>query len=307
MRTEDRVAAVVINRDGRAHLKRCVERLQRADPGCTSVVVVDDASSDGSAEAVRRWFPRVDVVASPQRVGPAGARNLGIDHAENRLDFAHYLFLDNDAFLEPGALGEMLACAAAEPRVGIVAPKAYASLREGVLHLAGEIKVNLAASRVTAVGAGEPDAGQYDSERDIQTCSGFAMLVRRTVVQSVGRFDEAFFPPAWEDVDYSLRVRRAGYRIRYAPSAVVEHVGGRLGRGLRAEREVAKLRNWLRLVRKHGTRLDKLAVLGTLPLRSVLLAGDRFRHRHEWMHARGIAELFHTLRPGRRHGGTSGG
>jgi GT2 family glycosyltransferase len=306
VKTKDRVVAVVINRDGRAHLKRCLERLQRADPGCTSVVVVDDASSDGSAQAVRRWFPRVNVVVSPQRVGPAGARNLGIDHAESRLDFEHYLFLDNDAFLELGAVGEMLACAAAEPRVGIVTPKAYASLDDGVLHLAGEITVNLAASRVTAVGAGELDAGQYDSERDVQTCSGFAMLVRRTVIQSVGRFDEAFFPPAWEDVDFSLRVRRAGYRIRYAPSAVVEHVGGRLGRGLRAEREVAKLRNWVRLVRKHGGWLDKLAVLGTLPLRSVLLAGDRLRHRHEWMHARGIAELFQTLRSHRSRGGANG-
>ena len=74
-----------------------------------------------------------------------------------------------------------------------------------------------------------------------------------------------FFPPAWEDVDLALRVRQAGYTIVYEPAAVVEHVGGVLGRGPIGERESAKVSNWLRLMRKHATARERLGFALRLP------------------------------------------
>jgi GT2 family glycosyltransferase len=262
-----RTVAIVVNRDKREYLDRCLAHLARLDPPCERTIVVDDASSDDSVALVRRRHPDVEVVALEARVGPAGARNAGIRRAVAGPAFDYYLFLDNDAFVEPGLLGALRAVAGADPHVGLVVPKAYQSLPERQLHLAGELRLDFARAAVTPVGAGEIDRGQHDERREIVACSGFAVLARRTALDEVGGFDEAFFPPAWEDVDLALRVRRAGYAIVYEPAAVVEHVGGVLGRGPIDERESAKVSNWLRLMRKHATAGERVAFALRLPAR----------------------------------------
>ncbi|MGD8495711.1 MAG: glycosyltransferase family 2 protein [Gemmatimonadales bacterium] len=264
---ETTTVAIVVNRDKRDYLDRCLRHLARLEPPCARTIVVDDASSDDSVEMVRRRHPDVDVVALENRTGPAAARNAGIRRAGAGPPFAYYLFLDNDAFVEPGTLGALRAAAEADPDVGLVVPKAYQSLAERRLHLAGELRIDFGRALVTPVGAGEIDQGQHDERRELVACSGFAVLARRTVLDEVGEFDEAFFPPAWEDVDLALRVRRAGYTIVYEPAAVVEHVGGVLGRGPIDERESAKVSNWLRLMRKHATAGERLAFALRLPVR----------------------------------------
>lgn len=269
--------AIIINRNKRGYLSRCLAHLARLDPPCDRAIVVDDASTDGSAAMVREDFPVTDLVALETRLGPAAARNAGIRRAAAGSPFDFYLFLDNDAFVEPAALGALRAAAGSDPTVGLVVPKAYQSLDDRILHLAGELVVDFRRARVTPVGAGELDRGQHDARRSIAACSGFAVLARREVIERVGPFDEAFFPPAWEDVDLALRVRRAGYTIVYEPTAVVEHVGGVLGRGPIGERESAKVSNWFLLMRKHATLREKIGFAARLPMRATarIVAGLR--------------------------------
>lgn len=269
--------AIIINRNKRDYLARCLEHLARLDPPCDRAIVVDDASTDGSVAMVREKFPAADLVALEARLGPAAARNAGIRRAGAGPPFDFFLFLDNDAFVEPGALGALRAAADSDPSVGLVVPKAYQSLDDRILHLAGELAVDFARARITPVGAGELDRGQHDDRRSITACSGFAVLARKEVIERVGPFDEAFFPPAWEDVDLALRVRRGGYTIVYEPTAVVEHVGGVLGRGPIGERESAKVSNWFLLMRKHATLREKLGFAARLPPRAAarIVAGLR--------------------------------
>lgn len=266
-----RVVAVVVNRNHRQYLTRCLRHLEGLTEACAEVVVADDASTDGSAAEVRREFPKAHVLEAPERLGVAGIRNLGIRFAQRRFEFDYLLFLDNDAFLEPDTLTRLLDASESDA-VGIVTPKAYQDISSGRLHLAGELEVNFYWGRVRDVGAGELDRGQYDSPRRIAICSGFTMLVRREVVERLGGFDEAFKEFAWEDVDFCLRARKEGFEILYAPSAVVEHVGGVRGRGRIAERERAKARNWFVLMRRHATPLQLLSFLFLLPVRSAGLA-----------------------------------
>lgn len=261
------IVAIVINRNKREYLARCLRRLARLASPCKRIIVVDDASTDGSVAMVREKFPAVELVVLDDRVGPAAARNAGIRRARDGQPFDFYLFLDNDAFVEPGALEALRDAAASDPTIGLVVPKAYQSLDERRLHLAGELLVDFRRGRVTPVGAGEIDRGQYDDRRSVVACSGFAILARREALDRVGPFDEAFFPPAWEDVDLAIRVRRAGYTIVYEPAAVVEHVGGVLGRGPIAERESAKVSNWIRLMKKHASVGERIGFAVRLPLR----------------------------------------
>ncbi len=277
-----RVVALVVNRNHKEYLTRCLRHLDGLAEACSEVVVADDASTDGSADAVRDEFPRVHVVEAREHVGAAGIRNRGIRFARERFEFDYLLFLDNDAFVEPDTLTRLLDAAEGDDARGIVTPKAYQDMAARRLHLAGELAVNLYTGRVRDVGAGEVDIGQHDTPRRIAVCSGFTMLVRREVVERLEGFDEDFELAAWEDVDFCLRAGEEGFEIAYAPAAIVEHVGGVRGRGRIAEREQAKAKNWFVLMRRHATPLQWISFLSLLPVRSAGLALRRLVEGDAW-------------------------
>jgi len=277
-----RVVALVVNRNHKEYLTRCLRHLDGLAEACSEVVVADDASTDGSADLVRDEFPRVHVVEAREHVGAAGIRNLGIRFARERFEFDYLLFLDNDAFVEPDTLTRLLDAAERDDATGIVTPKAYQDMAARRLHLAGELAVNLYTGRVRDVGAGEVDIGQHDMPRRIAVCSGFTMLVRREVVERLEGFDEAFELAAWEDVDFCLRAGEEGFEVAYAPAAIVEHVGGVRGRGRIAEREQAKAKNWFVLMRRHATPLQWISFLSLLPVRSAGLAVRRLVEGDAW-------------------------
>ena len=103
---------------------------------------------------------------------------------------------------------------------------------------------------------------------DVQACPGFAFFVRSTAFERIGTFDEDLNPYGWEDVEYSLRARAAGYRIVYAPDAVVYHLGGRSGRGPVYDYERHKARNMLRMLRRHATPFQFACFTMLLPVRA---------------------------------------
>ncbi len=293
--SQRRVVAVVVTRNHRDYVTRCLRHLDGLTEACSEIVVGDDASTDGSAAAVRREFPRAHVVEAPEHLGAAGIRNLGIRFAQDRFEFDYLLFLDSDAFVEPDTLTQLLDASERDDATGIVTPKAYQDMASGRLHLAGELDVNLYIGKVRDVGAGEVDMGQYDSPRRIAVCSGFTMLVRREVVERLGGFDEAFHGAAWEDIDFCLRAGREGFTIAYAPSAVVEHVGGVRGRGRIAERERVKARNWFVLMRRHATPLQWISFLSLLPVRSAGLALKRLAEGDTWAVPAQVAGVWEAL------------
>jgi len=304
-RGQRRVVALVVNRDHQDYLTRCLRHLDGLAEACSEVVVADDASTDGSVDAVRREFPKVHVVEAPEHLGASGIRNLGIRFVRERFEFDYLLFLDNDAFVEPDTLTRLLDAIESDGATGIVTPKAYQDLAARRLHLAGELAVNLYTGRVRDVGAGEVDIGQHDTPRRIAVCSGFTMLVRREVVEQLGGFDEAFGLAAWEDVDFCLRAGQSGFEIAYAPAAVVEHVGGVRGRGRIAEREKAKAKNWFVLMRRHATPLQWISFLSLLPVRSAGLALRRLIEGDAWTVPAQIAGVKEAVQrvTQRRHSG----
>jgi GT2 family glycosyltransferase len=270
---------------------------------CSAVVVVDDASTDDSVAIVRREYPECRLVVSKTNVGPCIARNLGIEYARANLDFDAVLFLDNDAFLEPTALGELLGKLQGAPDVGIAVPKAYQDYRARTLHLAGELKADFYRGTVTNIGGGETDRGQHDEPRFISACSGFTMLVRDDALDRVGGFDEAFRAAAWEDLDFAMRVSKRGFKIAYVPTAVVEHVGGRRGRGTLLDREEAKVRNWILLMRRHASPVQWAAAVVVFPLRAAALFFRDLREdgpKAVGAHLRGLWRAVRDSRGGRR-------
>ena len=273
---------------------RCLESVRGLRYRPREVICVDNASRDGSAEAVAAAFPEVHLLRSPVNLGAAGGRNLGIRAAGERFGYQYALFLDDDTVADEWLADELIAALEADPASAIATPKAYRPGRNEVFASAGGLQVRLGRGSITDIGAGAPDGGQFDRSVTVDACDGFAMLVRRDALERTGGFDDAYNPYGWEEVDFSLRVRAGGATIRYAPTAICWHAGGTPGRGARlAEYERGKAANYLRLMRRHATPAQWLGFVAVLPLRGLRLVAARVRDG-DWRillaHARGIVE-----------------
>jgi GT2 family glycosyltransferase len=214
---EAQVSAVVVNYNGDAFVADAVASLLAQDLPGVEVIVVDNASSDGSADALERRFGgRIRLLRSPRNVGFGAGNNLGI-----RAGAAPYVvLLNSDAEAAPGFVRELVAAAEADPRVGMVAAKVLEHGRRDVIDTVGHLLFPDGLNR--GRGRLEPDRGQYDACRDALFPSGAAALYRRAMLEEVGQFDEAFFLYG-EDADLGLRGRLAGWRCALAPRAVAYH------------------------------------------------------------------------------------
>jgi GT2 family glycosyltransferase len=277
----DLVVVVVLSFNKREDTLRCLESVGRMRYRPREVVLVDNGSTDGTADAVALAHPGVHQVRSPVNLGAAGGRNLGLRYAE-RFPYAYLLFLDDDAVADERLAEELVAALRGDAAAGLATPKAYRAGAPGVIASAGGMHVRLGRGLIVDVGRGQPDAGQFDRTTLVESCVGFAVLARRAVLEATGGFDEAFNPYGWEEVDFSLRARAAGYAIRYAPRAVVHHAGGTPGRGRRLpEYERGKFANYFKLMRRHATPLEWASFLAFLPARGALLTLDQVR-RGNW-------------------------
>jgi GT2 family glycosyltransferase len=183
------------------------------------VVVIDNASTDGSAERVAEVFPRVELVRMEENVGFAAANNVGIA----MLDDCEYVGLLNpDAYADPGWLESLLAAAAANP--------GYASFASTIERADGSGRLDSAGDVYHVYGTAWPGrrgacARTEPKLREIFGPSGAAALYRREWLVRVGGFDERYFC-YFEDVDLNLRIQVAGGRSLFVPEARVRHVGG---------------------------------------------------------------------------------
>lgn len=272
---------LVLSYNKREATLRCLASVARLRYRPRQIIVVDNGSGDGSADAIAAAYPDALLIRSATNLGAAGGRNLGLRAAGQRFSYRYLLFLDDDVTVDPDLAGELVA-ALGDPRAGLATPKAYRIGAPGILASAGGMRASLWRSAIVDIGAGEPDRGQYDRPRTVDSCVGFAVLARREALERVGGFDEAFNPYGWEEVDLSFRVRQAGYRIVYVPTAVVWHAGGTPGRGHSLARyERGKSANFFRLLRRHARLLDWVGLGLTLPWRALAIGWQDAR-RGNW-------------------------
>jgi GT2 family glycosyltransferase len=214
-----RVSVVIPNWNGGEMLAEVLRGLEAQDFDSYEVVVVDDASTDGSLEHARQVCRPFRAVVHEQNRGFAAACNAGAEAAGGEL----IAFLNNDAVPERPWLRELVECIDRHPEAACVDSKLYRRGSDRILDGAGDAFTwGLKAYRR---GSGTRDEGQYAREEQILLASGAACLWRADAFRRLGGFAEDFFA-YYEDVDLSLRARRAGYEIWFAPAAVAWHAGG---------------------------------------------------------------------------------
>ncbi len=222
------------------------------------VVVWDNGSQDSTAAALQRAYPDVLVHAHPTNLGVAAGRNAAAQLAIETLQPTHLLFLDNDMLVEPGFVEALYTPFTEDDRVGQTQAKLRFMDDPERLNDGGGARISFLRWQATPVGCGEIDRGQYDSVKECISCGG-AMMVRADLFEQLGGFDPKFGPFGPEDLDFSLRLQKAGYRALYVPQAVAYHaVSHTFGQGYTEDYARHKSRHWFTLMRRHATPLQQL-------------------------------------------------
>ncbi len=215
------VYVVILNWNRREDTLNCLHAVLSMDYAPMHVLLVDNASSDGTVEAVRQAFPQVEVLVNPQNLGFAGGMNQGLGVAVQRAA-PYVLLLNNDTVVEEDMLRRLVETAGGDSRIGIVSPYIYYPGRKRVW-FAGAYRRRFWPG-IRMPGYGLKDRPRYHRRRYTDYVTGCAMLLRSETVRQVGFFETDYFM-YHEDLDLCERVRRAGWRIVLEPTAVMEHIG----------------------------------------------------------------------------------
>ena len=222
-------------------------------------LVWDNGSQDETLVTVKEAFPGVLTYYHDRNLGVAGGRNAAAEMAIRDFGSTHLLFLDNDIQVEAGFVKALYEPFEADTRLGQTQAKLRFMHDRRLINDGGGARISFVFWRVKPVGVGETDRGQYDEPHRCICCGG-AMMVRSDVFQQLNGFDPLFGPFGPEDLDFSLRLQKAGHKSLYVPKAVGYHLGSHTyGAGYGEEYARHKSRHWLLFMRRHASPSEKLA------------------------------------------------
>jgi len=238
-----RASVIVLTWNGMADLAECLTALRSQEGADLEMIAVDNASSDGSADFVSSIYPEIRLIRSERNVGFAAGNNLGLRVASGEI----LILLNQDTVVRPNWAHALLAAFDECPASGAVGAKAF--YPDGrIQHAGGYVNER---GEGAHYGYGQPDEGQFEQTRDVDYVTGAAMAVSRKAMEAVGGLDEGFAVAYFEDVDWCYRIREAGFRVFYAPQAVLVHKNRSAAAVPGPESLYMGQRNRLRFVLKH--------------------------------------------------------
>ncbi len=227
------VSVVIVSYNTRSMTLDCLRALYASLGDLPAEVwVVDNASTDGSAQAVREAFPQACVVANTDNKGFGAANNQALKQARGEF----LMLLNTDAFAQPDTVERLVAYLQLHPRAAIVGPRLLnkdGSVQQSCYRYPSPGRAWLENMGVSALLARHPQWGDYkawphDREQTVDWVIGACLLLRRAAYDEVGGFDETYFMYA-EETDWQRRFRDKGWDIAFTPSATVTHLGGASG------------------------------------------------------------------------------
>jgi hypothetical protein len=219
LKIEKLLSVITINYNGLKDTCELLDTLPLEDESI-EVIVVDNASKSDEATIIEQCFPQVIVIRSKENLGFAGGNNIGIKTAKGK----HLFFINNDTILRPQTsdFRHLINRLESSPKVGVVCPKIRFSWGNNPIQFAGYTPLSCITMRNRAIGCGELDRGQYDTAHITPYAHGAAMIVKREVIDKAGLMPECYFL-YYEELDWSMMIRRAGYDIWYEPAMTVYH------------------------------------------------------------------------------------
>jgi GT2 family glycosyltransferase len=227
------VSIIIVNWNTKALLRDCLTSVygQIRDVDC-EIIVVDNASTDGSKEMIKNDFPKVVLIENPVNRGFAAANNQGIAVAKGR----YVLLLNSDTVVLDNCIANMISFADAHPRAGVTGCRvlnADRTLQRTCFMFPSILNLFLSSSYLYKVFPKSRFFGRElmtwwnaDDVREVDIVKGCFMLVRREAIEKVGGLDENFFMYA-EETDWCYRFKKSGWKVMFAPAGEIIHYGGR--------------------------------------------------------------------------------
>lgn len=268
-------AVITANWNGKGLLKECLGSLRKQSYRNFVTIVVDNGSTDGSAEYVMKNFPEVRVISLRKNKGFTGGNNAGFVEAMKDKGIKYLVTLNNDAVAERDWLKNLISAAKSD--------KNAASCSSKVLYLFNKDKIDTAGIAIYQDGHGQSrggleNASKYVKKEEIFGASAVAALWKREALEKVGLFDSMFFMYQ-EEIDLAWRLRYAGYKSIFVPNAIVYHAHSATSRPFSPLKAYCSERNRLWLVFKNFTCLMILKSVYYTMKRYIALAGGARKNK----------------------------
>lgn len=212
-----KVTIVIPNYNGKHFMEPCLASLREQTCHDYRILVVDNASTDGSIEYMKENYPEIDVIALDQNYGFSRAVNVGIQHSTT----PYVILLNNDTTVDPHYVEEMIRAIEKSPRIFSVSSKMIQMYHPELIDSAGDLYTLIGWG--ICRGTGRPITNYTEADEIFTACAG-AAIYRRSAFKTIGYFDENHFAYL-EDIDVGYRAKIYGYKNMYCPTALVYHVG----------------------------------------------------------------------------------
>lgn len=215
------VISVILNTNRCQDTLECLSSLVQSTYINHKIIVLDNASTDGSVQAIRSAFPAVEILTLKENLGYAGNNNVGIEAAiAQGADWV--LVLNEDTILDPDCLENLVEVGQSNNQIGIVGPMVYHYNEPEIIQSAGG-KLSPYWDSLH-IAQDQPDKGQFTEPHPVDFITGCGIMVRRPVIEEVGTIDARFFYYK-EETEWCLRARKAGWKIVHVPQAKLWHKG----------------------------------------------------------------------------------
>jgi GT2 family glycosyltransferase len=226
MNDHPKVAIVILNWNGAAHLRQFLPSVLTSVWPNLEVIVGDNASTDGSVVFVKNNFPSVRVIENNENYGFTG----GYNRVLQQVDADYYILLNSDVEVEPGWIGPVITLMESDPLIAVAAPKIKSYNQKDHFEHAGAAggfidSLGYPFCQGRIVYEIEQDKGQYDQSGEVFWASGAAMFIKKKCWDESGGFDERFFAHM-EEIDLCWRLKNRGYKVVYCAQSEIYHLGG---------------------------------------------------------------------------------
>lgn len=279
------VTIILVNWNGREDTLACLRSLRKVIHDRIEIILVDNASTDGSVAAVQAEFPEVEIIRNTRNERFARANNQAMRIALQR-GAKYLLLLNNDTEVDAEFVQHLVSRAERDGAIGMVGPKIYHYDQPNLIWFAGG-GVSMWRGKIWHYGLRQEDRGQYDVPRDVDYITGCCLLVTRRCLEKIGMLDESYYMYV-EDVDWCYRAKQAGYRLVYEPRARIWHKissssgGPKLAGGLSAFKIRHKVAAMLKFFRRrakwyHWLTIPIFWLIEFIRAAATMLAGRNLR------------------------------
>jgi GT2 family glycosyltransferase len=220
---DKQTAVILINWNSFECTRDCIESLKSMPYNDYDVILVDNHSQDESGDKLAAAYPELIYLKLPENLGFTGGNNAGINYSLDH-NYRYTVLLNNDTFVEPDFLEILVRYLAEHPGTGAIQPKIYFNHNRDLLWNGGSW-FNPWTGNDYVEGTGKTSSKTSESLKEPDWLTGCALMIRNDVIKKIGLLDELLFM-YYEDVDYSFRIKRAGYSLIYHPESVVYHIAG---------------------------------------------------------------------------------